>query len=244
LSDALHRGIGALDAALAPRLADAGADWLRAAREEVSEKVEAVFRYFPAAGRRVGRRPLVEPASERPTRLFGDDGPILDAWKIEDAARAILILESALVEPVEPGRRLADLYLLGSAAERVSALRTFQFFPEGEIGLPCVRDALRANAVDLFAAAICENLYASKHLPDPLFFQATLKCVFVGLDLRRIEGLRGRTTPELSRMLYAYVTEREQAGRPVAPELWPLIALHPPPGAENRPEVARLSAGR
>jgi hypothetical protein len=214
------------------------------AREKVRGEVGSLGRFFPAAGRRVGRALLLDATVARPRRLFGTSGPILDPWKIEDAARAILALESALARPVEHEHRLADLYRLGAAAERISVLRIFQFFLDREAGLVCVRDALRANAVDLFAAAICENLYTSERLPDPLFFQATLKCVFVGLDVRRIERLRERATPELSRMLYAYVTEREQAARPVPSELWPIIALHPPPGAEKRPEVARPSNER
>src|SRR5438552_1262351 len=83
--------------------------------------------------------------------------------------------------------------------------------PEGDAALPAVRDALRANAADLFAAAICENGYTSRHLPDDLFNQAVLKCAFVGLRLGRIERVEERATPELARMLFAYVTEREHA---------------------------------
>jgi len=97
-----------------------------------------------------------------------------------------------------------------------------------------VRDALRASAADLFAAAICENGYTSRHLPDDLFNQAVLKCAFVGLRLGRIERVEDRVTPELARMLFAYVTEREHAGRSVGADLWPLIAVHPPPGALER----------
>jgi len=69
-----------------------------------------------------------------------------------------------------------------------------------------------------------------------------LKCAFVGLRLGRIELVQERATPELARMLFAYVTEREHAGRSVAADLWPLIALHPPPGAVERIR-SRLAAG-
>jgi len=242
LSDSLHRALEALSATLAPRLSPAAAEWLAAARAEVGWEPASLFRFFPPAGRRVGRGPLVEGTGDRVRRLFDSTGPILDPWQAEDAARVVLLLEAAGAEPQGAVRRARDLYEHGSAGERIAVLRGLQFFLDESGGLFCIHDALRANAVDLFAAAICENLYASQHLPDPLFFQAVLKCAFVGLRLDRIERLAPRTTAELARMLYAYVTERERAGRPVAAELWPLIALHPPSAAEGRPEVARARA--
>src|SRR5439155_852801 len=124
-------------------------------------------------------------------------------------------------------------------APRLSeAASTWLSISRTEVGrdaaLPAVRDALRANAADLFAAAICENGYTSRHLSDDLFNQAVLKCAFVGLRLERIERVEERGTPELARMLFAYVTEREHAGRSVGADLWPVIALHPLPGAVER----------
>ena len=104
-----------------------------------------------------------------------------------------------------------------------------------------VKDALRSNTVDLFAAAVCENDFASEHLPDELLFQAALKCLFVGLRIDRIVRIEERTSAELARMLFGYVTEREHAGRPVAPELWPLVGLFAPKGAAALME-ARLSS--
>src|SRR5207245_10243085 len=89
---------------------------------------------------------------------------------------------------------------------------------------------------------IVESGYTSRHLPDDLFNQAFRKCAFVGLRLGRIERVEERATPELTRMLFAYVTEREHAGRSVGADLWPLIALHPPPGSVERIRN-RLAAG-
>jgi len=91
----------------------------------------------------------------------------------------------------------------------------------------------RAAARERRSAAGRERC-SSRHLPDDLFNQAVLKCAFVGLRLGRIERVEERVTPELARMLFAYVTEREHAGRSVGADLWPLIAVHPPPGALER----------
>jgi hypothetical protein len=244
LSDSPQRALEALSATLTPRLSAAAGEWLAAARTEIQREAASLFRLFPTTGRQVGRGRLVDPPTDGALRLFGTAGPILDPWQIPDAARAVLFLEAALAEPGPALDRVRELYEHGSGNERIAVLRSLQFFLDESAGLFCVHDALRANAIDLFAAAICENLYASHHLPDALFFQAILKCAFVGLRLDRVERVAERTTAELARMLYAYVTEREEAGRSVAAELWPLIALHPPPEAEARPEVARERAER
>ena len=169
-------------------------------------------------------------------------GPVLDPWRVDEAARVLLLLEDARRETLGALVRANDLYFVSDGRERIAVLRGLALLPEGDAALPAVRDALRANAADLFAAAICENGYTSRHLPDDLFDQAVLKCAFVGLHLGRIERVEERATPELARMLFAYVTEREHAGRSVGADLWSLIALHPPPGTVERIR-SRLAAG-
>lgn len=238
MSEALDRARDRLRSRLAARLDAAANQWLDAAASDIARDPDSLFRFFPAAGRKVGRGPLRESAERR---LFGETGPIMDPWQVEEAARVLLLLESARRGPGAVLGRARELYDHGSGGERIAVLRGLQFFLDRDAGLACVRDALRANAGDLFAAAICENLYASRHLPDATFFQAVLKCVFVGLRVDRVERIEERCAPELSRMLFAYASEREQAGRTIAAEIWPLVALHPPAGARER-IAARLAA--
>ena len=176
---------------------------------------------------------LLEPPSPEVVRPF-PGGPVLNPWRVDEAARVLLLLEDARRETTDALARANDLYFVSDGRERIAVLRGLALLPESDAALPAVRDALRANAADLFAAAICENGYTSRHLPDDLFNQAVLKCAFVGLRLGRIERVEERATPELARMLLAYVTEREHAGRSVGADLWPLIALHPPPGTVER----------
>jgi len=223
----------ALDARLAPRVSEAARAWLSAARAEVGRDGSALARHFPIAGRKVGHAMLLEPPSPVLVRLFSG-GPILNPWRVDEAARVLLLLEDARRETAGALERANALYFVSDGRERIALLRGLALLPESDAARPAVRDALRANAADLFAAAICENGYTSRHLPADLFNQAVLKCAFVGLRLSRIERVEERATPELARMLFAYVTEREQAGRSVGADLWPLIALHPPPGALER----------
>jgi len=42
-----------------------------------------------------------------------------------------------------------------------------------------------------------------------------LKALFIGLPLARVAGLAARTTAELVRMVDAYASERQAAGRPI-----------------------------
>jgi hypothetical protein len=225
--------IDALAARLVPRLAEAARTWLAAARAETARDESALGRHFPAAARKVGHSMLLASPAPEGVRLFSG-GPVLDPWRVDEAARVLLLLEDAGREPAGALARANTRYFVSDGGERIALLRSLALLPEGEAALPAVRDALRANAADLFAAAICENGYASRHLPDDLFNQAVLKCAFVGLRLGRIERVEERATPELARMLFAYVTEREHAGRSVGADLWPLIALHPPAGTAER----------
>ena len=229
----LPASIAALDARLAPRLSEAASTWLSIARTEVGRDESALARHFPIAARKVGHAMLLEPPSAETARLFSR-GPVLNPWRVDQAARVLLLLEDARREPAGAPARANDLYFVSDGRERIALLRGLALLPESDAALPAVKDALRANAADLFAAAICENGYSSRHLPDDLFNQAVLKCAFVGLRLERIEQVEERATPELARMLFAYVTEREHAGRSVGADLWPLIALHPLPGTVER----------
>ena len=229
----LPASIDALEARLVARVSEAARAWLSAARAEVGRDGSALGRHFPTAARKVGHAMLLAPPSREGVRLFSG-GPVFDPWRVDEAARVLLLLEDARREPAGALVRTNDLYFVSDGRERIALLRGLALLPEGDAALPAVRDALRANAADLFAAAICENGYTSRHLPDDLFNQAVLKCAFVGLRLGRIERVEERATPELARMLFAYVTEREHAGRSVGADLWPLIALHPPPGALDR----------
>ena len=222
------------------RLRAGGREWLAEALRRVAADAGALAPAFAAAGRKAGRALLFAAPAPEPRRLR-PGGPVLDPWSVDDAARVALLLEDAIRDLPGAGARGADLYGHGELRERVAVVRGLQLVPAGEAGVAIVRDALRSNARDLFAAAVCENTFTSDALADDLLFQAVLKCAFVELPLGRVERLAERATPELARMLYAYVTERDAAGRPVPGDLWPVIALFPPAGSEARLARAGVS---
>ena len=193
--------------ALQERASDDGLAWLDAAVERVRRDPRTVHTLFPAVRRNVGRGPL-DP----------DGDPVdLHTWTVDDAARTLLLL--ALGD--EPGGTLEELYRNGDAAERRAVLRSLTLVPAGEAGIRIVDDAVRTNELALIAAAL--GPFAFERLTDAAVAQAVLKCVFVGVALAGLDGLEPRVTPELSRMLAAYVHERIAAGREVPADVWPLI---------------------
>lgn len=187
-----------------------GLEWLE---EKISAQDPAVVAVaFPAVGRRLGRGPL------DPDRSPDD----VHAPTVDDAGRTLLLASLGCGAAEE----VADLYRHGDAAEKRGVLRALSYLEVGEAGMPVVEDALRANDTRLIAAAM--GPYAVERLSDEALAQAVLKCVFVGVPIAPIEGLEGRATPEMSRMLAGYAHERIAAGRDITPEVWPLIGKHPP----------------
>lgn len=203
---------GSLCDRLTARMGPSERAWLDDALSRVAADPDAIAVLFAAAGRGVGRSPLEEGADP------GDP----HAWTLDDAARVLLLAA------VGPGanEHVGPLYRHGDTAERRAVLRALDTVDVGDAGVPLVEDALRTNDPRLVAAGL--GAYALRRLPDSAVEHAVLKFVFMGIPLPQIDRLDERLTPRLSRMLAAFVHERVAAGRDVSPEVWPLIARHPP----------------
>jgi hypothetical protein len=76
-------------------------------------------------------------------------------------------------------------------------------------------EAVRNHATPVLEAIACDNPYPARYFSDEAFNQLVLKCLFSDVSLRRLQGLGRRVTPELRRMVEAYVNERRAAGRSV-----------------------------
>jgi hypothetical protein len=186
---------------------------------------------FAAAGRQVGRAGLDAPGAELVTAA--GDRVSLAAWRIDDAARVRLLLAEARRDGAGALARARVLYEQGDARERAGALRALSWLPgayDSDAALAIVLDAMRVSQGEVFEAAICDNPYASHHLPQHEWRKAALKAVFIGMSIRRIARLEARADAELARSLVELAAEREAATRAVPPELWPVAALFPPPG--------------
>ncbi|GAB2597447.1 EboA domain-containing protein [Streptomyces capparidis] len=195
-----------VSAALFAALEPAARGWLDSA-VAAAGRGDAWEACFTCAGRHVGRRAL--PGT---------------AWTAADAART-LILRAARAD----AGTVARLYRQGDAAERRAVLYALPYLPVGAAAVELVHDALRANDTRLVAAAV--GPYAARHLDPHAWRHAVLKCVFTGVPVSAVAGLRERADAELGRMLTAYAAERRAAGRPVPDDVPHVLALttpHPP----------------
>ncbi len=186
---------------------------------------------FPAVGRQVGRGGLDAPGAELVT---ADGARIpLAAWRVDDAARVRLLLAAARRAPANALARACELYRHGDARERTGALRALSLLPGADhdaTGLAIILDAMRISQGEIFEAALLDNPYASRHLPQHEWRKAVLKVVFGGMAMARIAGLAERVDAELAQSLVDFALEREAAGRVVPTALWAVAARFPPPG--------------
>lgn len=189
---------------LEAQLTESGAQWLDAAAERIAADAGAIRPLFPAVGRHCGRAPL-DPAA---------DG---HGWTVDDAARALLLTRLPLTGPAL-AQEVGDLYRYGDAAEKRGVLRGLHLLDLGEEALPLVHDALRTNDTRLIAAAL--GPYGAAHLDPHAYRHGVLKCVFTGVPLAAVSGLRERRDAELARMFTAFARERVAAGRPVPADVW------------------------
>lgn len=188
-------------------------DRLAVATARVEEDPSAVVRLFASAGRTIGRGPT------DPEDALGVLRPL-----VEDVARVELLEayaraagdRAAVVETVR------DLYDHGDGDERRAVLRALDRLDVGGAATDLLRDALRTNDVRLVAAAM--GPYATAHLDDAAWRHGVLKCLFVGVPLAAVEGLKERRDDELLRMVRAYAEERTAAGRAVPEDGLALLA--------------------
>jgi hypothetical protein len=196
---------------LARRLAAGEAAWLDRALEATRDPGGIPFRTaYAAAARKLGAgaaHPLPPPPDVDAARVH---------WCAVDWVRAALLRAALGHAPSDAHAALVtQLFEGGEIGEGESLLRTLVLLPQPERFLETALLGIRASAVRTFAAIACENAYPSRFFPEASFNQMVLKSIFMEVPVRRIDGLAGRVTDELRRMVSGYASERRAAGRPV-----------------------------
>lgn len=171
---------------------------------------------YASVSRRLGRA-TQDGLADLPAELASLARP---HWRLADWTRVWLLLLALETAPPDTHADLVrQLFEGGELGEQESLLRTLGLLPEPRRFREVALLACRTNALRLFEAIACENPYPVNHLAEPELNQMVLKAVFMEVDVRRIEGLPRRCTPELARMAIAYRDERVAAGRPVPPAI-------------------------
>ena len=192
-------------------------DWLLARATKLGAADVALT--FAGCGRRLGSAPLTPSASER-AALASQDLPAPEGWPLSAVARAaVLGLSCAELGAAERVALVEQLFRTGDNDERAAVLRALPSLTEPQRFVEVAIDACRSHVQDVFEAIACENPYPARWFPEPNFNQLVLKAFFVGVAVRRIQGLAARRSPELVRMALAYASERRAAGRPVPTDL-------------------------
>ncbi|MCX2729205.1 EboA domain-containing protein [Saccharopolyspora sp. NFXS83] len=187
--------------------------WVAEALASVRREPASISTLFPAVGRHVGRGPVDQ-----------EDPDGLVHGTVDDQARGRLL--HALAGGVDPARlaeELRALYRYGDDAERRGVLRALPGLDRAELiatGLELVRDALRTNDIRLVAAAMGPF---ARHLDDHAWRHGVLKCLFTGVPLTAVAGLRRRADDELRRMVADFAAERRAAGRDVPDDALALL---------------------
>jgi len=191
-----------------------GADWLNDARAQLEHAGAGTTFWVMFA--RVARKLAKSP---RP-------GPMGEPWQACDWGRLALLLVVLRDLEEAPAVSIVERVIQGGElGEQQSVLRVLAYLPEAARYVAIAVDACRTNAESVFASIACENGYPSRFFSNLSFNQMVLKALFLGVDVRRIVGLRERMTPELRRMARDYGREREAAGRTVPDDVRYLEAL-------------------
>ncbi|NDW00405.1 EboA domain-containing protein [Salipiger sp. PrR002] len=194
--------------------------------------------YLGFAPRRLGKADLALTPDDLAQADAARSGWDPSGWSVDGAARILGLLTYSGTRPF--AETFKDLRRTSDAAEMIALYRGLPLYPAPESLHFEVGEGLRSNLKPVFEAIAHNNPYPRDHFDEHRWNHMVLKALFIGAELGPITGLAARANPELARILVQYARERWAAGRPVMPELWPLVA----PFAET-PEIrAELDRAR
>ena len=202
---------------VAARAAEPARTWFSTRYEDLDATDFAAV--HAGAGRRLGSETCQLTSAEQ-ERLRAAQLPSPAGWPLSALGRAALACRICeLLEPAAHFAALVKQFRTGDNSERAALLHALPLLPKPERFVDLAVDACRSHVQSVFEAIACENPYPARFFPEVSFNQLVLKAFFTGVAVRRIEGLPGRRTAELTRMAQAYASERRAAGRSVPADL-------------------------
>jgi len=177
---------------------------------------------FGAATHDLGRF-AVAPSPQEAHELY-EAGALWAAQTTVDEIARVALLRAAVDGVDDPFAIARSLFVGGDTRERAAVLRALPLLHEPLGFLSLATEGCRSSVSTVFEAIACENSYPARWFPDRAFRQMVLEAIVMGVPIRRIVGLRSRTSDELRRMARDYASERVAASRSVPDDIHRLLA--------------------
>jgi hypothetical protein len=195
---------------LVERRAPSRGAWLR---EVAASDIGALETAFDETSRRLGAAPLaLDPAERAALAALGVDWT-LDAWAIDDVARAAWLLLAAERAPAEVEGFIERRRRSGDARQRAALLRTLPLLPDAQQWLAVALAAPRGDVRAVLEALACDNPYPAAHFHEVHFHDLVLAALEAELPLARMIGLGARVTERLAAAAAAVAARHRASGR-------------------------------
>ena len=147
-----------------------------------------------------------------------------EGWTIHQLARLFILLHIDPKNEQEYIRSINTLFETAEMNELSALLGALPFLHYPENWISRAKEGVRTNMGNVFDAIAFNNPYPSRYFDEDSWNQMVLKTIFGGKNIQRIYGIKQRTNRELAFMISDFAHERWAAGRPIAPEVWELVA--------------------
>lgn len=152
--------------------------------------------------------------------------PNASGWSNVQLARVLLLADVLERQPApDQVPLLRQLFLWGDDQEKIALLKALDWFDSQGVCVELALQAGRTSNSQVFAALALDTLYPSRHYDDRAFNQLVLKALGMGLDVRRLLGLRERQSVGLNQLALDLLAEQLAAERPVSAGLPLAIAF-------------------
>ncbi len=207
---------------LGERLELSAQSWLAGRRQELdfSYTDRALHITLGMMPRRVGKQDLSLAPEQFEQAQSARAGWDPRWWGVADAARVLVLLETAESGNQSFIDRFVDLCRNAEVGELIAFYRGLPLYPDPAALEIQAAEGLRTNVRSVFEAIAHNNPYPKEQLSIERWNQMVLKALFIDSSLAPIQGLDERANPELARIMCDYAHERWAADRDVSPELW------------------------
>jgi hypothetical protein len=211
---------------LTRRLTDQGREWLGATLAKVAQPGDdkALYVALGLVPRKLGKADLTLGSDELEAAAAARRCWDPRGWSVDQAARVLLLLGAAEVEPDRFPDLLDTLCATADVGELVAIYRGLPLYPRPDSLVTRAGEGARSNMRALFEAVAHRNPFPREQFAEPAWNHMVLKALFIGSTLYPIQGLDVRANRNLACMLRDFAHERWSAGRPVSPELWRCVA--------------------